>query len=446
MRFKKKVVGLVTSLYLFGLLALVPAIASSLSDLVETMAPGTYAELPTNGLTDEMLVPTGQTNYITQFAENAVWHAATETVFFIGWPHQSTTRFISYNVPTNTWTQLPQPFETSGHANDHQTITATDMYYRKFELVHKYNIATQTWTVLPPIPSSFLTEQCCGILEYFPTMNSLVFIDPDWGIFLYDLDTNTWTHHANTSQQVLPGPLYPLATPGQGWNTVGTYSPVHDVLVFGGGGDGSRNVYQMDAAGTIQSMQPAPINWGINFTVMTADPVTGDMVLVTETRQTWVYHPDTDVWEQLAIPEAPFYDLGPDGTIFGTWVVPIDAHGVLMYLTYAWSEQSAVHLFKHANAGPPPPPDTDPPLPPTNSRLTSVDVAWDASLSGDVVQYLVQWGTMADGPYPNEVIVTSPGTQATIPVAGIASLFYIVIAEDGAGNQSPPTREIAVMW
>ena len=57
------------------------------------------------------------------------------------------------------------------------------------------------------------------------------------------------------------------------------YNPVHKVMIFGGG-NGSRDLYKMDNAGTITKMMNAPIDLGTTWgSITTIDPMSGDFLI-----------------------------------------------------------------------------------------------------------------------------------------------------------------------
>ncbi len=89
-------------------LALSPAFvySSSLSSLAASMAPGTWAELSTNGYTRSLL-STGSVDLVINYANKGVWDAVKKEVRFAGKGHQESRKFIIYQESNNTWKTGP---------------------------------------------------------------------------------------------------------------------------------------------------------------------------------------------------------------------------------------------------------------------------------------------------------------------------------------------------
>src|SRR6185503_1314091 len=89
----------------FALLCVLAApavLASPLSDAAQALAPGSWVELPTQGLSVSLLEPQ-EGGSITYYSDNAAWDSTSKTFFFIGAPHYEPARFIQYKESTNTW-------------------------------------------------------------------------------------------------------------------------------------------------------------------------------------------------------------------------------------------------------------------------------------------------------------------------------------------------------
>ena len=70
---------------------------SALASLAQSMAPGTWAELKTSGLTPALLqVPTHVMVYnILEYQNSGVWDPTSHQVLFVGGPHENLGRFIT---------------------------------------------------------------------------------------------------------------------------------------------------------------------------------------------------------------------------------------------------------------------------------------------------------------------------------------------------------------
>src|SRR5581483_4332182 len=164
---------LLTALAVVGLPGLsagiAPAAASALGDLAASMAPGTWAELETKGLTPDLLqVPRPTMVYnVLEYQNSGVWDPTSRQVLFIGGPHDGLGKFITYDEATNTWRQEPdpQPQEMlSTHGYDHNTINPRtgDFFFRPYDRpdIWRYNIPTRTWSRQTRIPN--VEYNCCG--------------------------------------------------------------------------------------------------------------------------------------------------------------------------------------------------------------------------------------------------------------------------------------------
>src|SRR5438034_226161 len=87
--------------------ALAPALASGdeLAKLAESMRPGTWAELKTEGYTPELLQV--QSHHILEYTDTAVWDPKSAQVLFVGQGHYSAVKFIAYSAATNSWKVMP---------------------------------------------------------------------------------------------------------------------------------------------------------------------------------------------------------------------------------------------------------------------------------------------------------------------------------------------------
>ena len=87
------------------------------------------------------------------------------------------------------------------------------------------------------------------------------------------------------------GTVRKLSLPSGSWTTVRSgltmgglhiladYNPVHKVVAFGGG-NGSRDLYKLDAQGNVTTLNPAPIVYNTHGSLMTTDPVSGDILFI----------------------------------------------------------------------------------------------------------------------------------------------------------------------
>lgn len=339
-----------------------PAQAAMKSDtplaaLAGQMKAGTWAVLQTrnfdaNGL-NILVPPIGSSiSYITQYSDRGVWDPVSHQFYFCGAAHgepnqnQSFRKFVKYSESNNSWSTLPDPGFWTAHSYEHLTINPSTglIYYREYNslTVDVYDIHTGAWGHIPSIPMG--ANQVAGALEYFPERNGLVFVDGDWGIWFFGLSSNEWTLVAETNgSQKTTLPKLPMGS----YDNFSAYSPAAKAVIFGGG-NGSTNVYKMDARGKISTVKNAPFVIGVTMTVVTVDPVSGKILVFTEAQKAYEYDPATDTWTPLNIPAAPFFTVGVDGPVAGTVAAPISNYGVVMFVNYEHSGNSQVYLYKHS--------------------------------------------------------------------------------------------------
>jgi hypothetical protein len=122
---------------LFLMAAQVFSYTCVMESVAVNLAPGAWAELPTQGLTTELLKNTVNMHVIFNYADEGVWDSAGGEVLFYGRGHGGAaedTRFIAYNAKSNAWRREPRStmFQI-GHSYDHHAIDQVRrvMYYHR---------------------------------------------------------------------------------------------------------------------------------------------------------------------------------------------------------------------------------------------------------------------------------------------------------------------------
>jgi fibronectin type III domain protein len=404
-------------------LLLIPTLsfATVMGDRANAMQPGTFVTLQTNGFSNgAILAPGGPTNFITQYADSAEWDPNRKKVHFLGQSHSNPIpTYVQYADSTNTWTVIANPItSTVAHAYDHNAVDTNtgDFYYYEYNstTIRKWTASTQAWSSFS-IPAG--PRNITGGLEFFPEMNSLVFVEPLLGIWKYHIGTGVWTKISD------PLPMGP-------YSIFLEYNPVHKVVIFGGG-QNDRRVYKMDSGGSITRMGDAPVGLGVGDyeSRISVDPVGGDYIVLKSNRQMYAYNVVNDKWTTLGVT----YPSG-DPTI-GTIEASITTYGVIMFIHYDYSN-SAVYLYKHSTGGgsSPPSDSTAPTVPPntnaTSSSSSAINVSWGTSSDNvGVTGYKiyrdgVQVGTSQTTSFTNASL--APSTSYT----------FTVSAFDAAGNES----------
>ncbi|MEM9056381.1 MAG: hypothetical protein AAGD86_02825, partial [Pseudomonadota bacterium] len=237
---------------LAAVLVALPLQASVLGEAARALAPGTFVELATEGLTRDLMTAGGCSSPITSFSDNAVWDAPRAAFRFVGGPHGCPHVFLQYTEADNTWTVLEPYSDRATHGYDHTTIdTAADtLYFRTHSKggFHGYDLAKGTWQVdaLPPPPDKQV--QVSGGLEYFPERERLVLINYSGGGEVLSFTGKRWRRDGRVDM-------------GSRANFI-EYSAPHGTLLFGGGWAApktfSHKVYTMNAKGKIQAAADAP--------------------------------------------------------------------------------------------------------------------------------------------------------------------------------------------
>jgi hypothetical protein len=303
--------------------------ATELARLAESMKPGTWAELKTEGYTADLLKV--QSHQILEYTDTAVWDPKSEQVLFVGQGHYSAVKFIAYSASTNTWKLMPTPPwwkgdpETGkgpiGHAYNNNAIDPTKgiLYHHQSatRLVHRYDIAKAEWTTLPEIKGAATGHGTA--LAYFPEMKGLVRVLAGT-VHFFDEEKNTWSV---LKEKVAMGPYHNIAK----------YNPVDRSVIFGAG-NGSKDLYRLDASGNITKLAEAPFVIRISSTLVTVDPVSGDLLVLNMEAKNQFHALDLkkNEWKRLA--DAP----SNEGA-----AVAVATHGVSLFFSY---RPAKVYLYK----------------------------------------------------------------------------------------------------
>jgi hypothetical protein len=340
------------------------ALAGALGDLAAQMQPGEWRVLNANGDSSgwsTSLLDAGGGNNVLQYADKGTWYPANKQFYFYGQGvHGSGTKFLKYDEATNKWTAEAKAYWDCtptcdwgvGHGYQHNTIDPYNgnFYRRTFDStnIFKYNIASKTWTQVPPPPVS---DECCIGVEYFPDMGGLILAGGNGMVRFFNEKSSTWS-------------LLASGLAMGGYHNVAVYNPVYKVVVFGGG-NGSSDLYKIDASGKITKLANAPIEIAIAGSVFTMDPVSGKYLAFGANRTFYQYDLGTNVWTQLNASAVLAFPptSGDNFNWFGTVAAPVSSYGVVMFLKFADAD-SKVYLYKHASLTP----DTTPPATPKNVK------------------------------------------------------------------------------
>jgi hypothetical protein len=273
-------------------------------------------------------------------------------------------KFIAYNENNNSWTVLhTADVFYHDHGYDQTTIDPnTGVVYRRVNMsdrIAKY--VNSSWSTVSAGELG-TTGSIASALEYFPELNGLVFVDSYIGAMLYNTKSGKWSTL--------------IGNPDMGdYHNFAEYSPVHKVVIFGGG-NGSNSVYRVNADGSVNRMNNAPVNLGIAWgSIVSVDPIGGDFLVWASTGTFYSYDPrGQGKWTDHGRPTHPYDMATPSygSNIFGIVAAPMAIHGAVMLL--GWNNGSPkAYLYRHsAGNGTPPDPMAGPPSPPKNLRVIAV--------------------------------------------------------------------------
>lgn len=246
-----------------------------LAQVIAGMKPGSWAELKTEEYTAELLK--AQNHHILEYAGAATWDPTSRQVLFVGQGHYSALKFIAYSENTNAWALQSTPSWWAGdpktgkgpigHAYYNNSIDQARgllyLHQSGTRFVHRFDIAKEKWTTLPDIKDAAVGHGTA--IAHFPERSGVMRI-LGGAVHFFDETKNTW---ARLSDKTPMGPYHNIAL----------YGAAKKIMLFGGG-NGSKDLYRMDADGTITKLKPAPVEIGINTAVVTSDPVSGDFLIL----------------------------------------------------------------------------------------------------------------------------------------------------------------------
>src|SRR5262245_31505984 len=110
------------------------------------------------------------------------------------------------------------------------------------------------------------------------------------------------------------------------------YSPVHKVILFGGG-NGSSDLYKLDAAGKVTALKKAPIGLGTMQSIVTLDPVSGDFLIFGKGGSFYVYDVTSDAWKRQG-GKVPIFEPTrvADNKVWHVTATPVSTYGVTMFV------------------------------------------------------------------------------------------------------------------
>lgn len=305
---------------------------TELGKAAAALKPGSWTELKTEGYNRELL----GNHDILVYSDRAAWDPRSEQVLFIGQDHlKPPPRFITYSAKSNSWKAQPTPAWAEPlkwfHAYENNAIDAgKGLFFHHpsaSRIVHQYDIAKNTWTTLPEIAGAGTGHGTA--LEYFPEMKGLVRV-LNGTVHFYNEDKKSWSV---LKDKLTMGP----------YHNVAIYSPAHKCVILGGG-NGSSDLYKLDADGKFTELKKAPVGLGIGQSVLTVDPASGDLLALHKDGKFLAYNPAADTWKELPADNLPFALKGSSHSIIAA---PVSNYGVTLFFTSA-GKGYKVCLYKQA--------------------------------------------------------------------------------------------------
>ncbi|HEX6707444.1 MAG TPA: hypothetical protein VF169_21985, partial [Albitalea sp.] len=154
--------------------------------------------------------------------------------------------------------------------------------------------------------------------------------------YLYKESTNSWSTLATGLSM---GPYHNIAI----------YNPVHKIVLFGGG-NGSNQLYKINASGQVSAIANAPADIGILQSVFTADPASGKYLLFTSSGGFFEYDVAGNRWSTLSASNVAMFN-GGSNRIMWRIAIPISTYGVIAFLAEGGTTDTKVLLYRHASTG-----------------------------------------------------------------------------------------------
>lgn len=306
-----------------------PRSNTELGRLAATMKPGTWTELKTANYTTEV-----HGGGVFTRAESAVWSPRTQQLHFVGQGEGQPLRHITYSAAENAWKVMPvpswwsadNPNHRAGHAYDNNAVdqNAGLIYHHRNGSGEVYYASTRTgeWRRLAALPPTGKPEEGTAMV-YSPELNGLV--------------------------RVYAGAMHVFRRSDRGWSilkdniamgssgNVAEYNTARRIIVFGGG-IGSAELHTLDAAGGLASLAKPPVpEVSINATLLTVDPVSGELLLDRASRKFYAHDFRSNRWSENDA-QPPLAESSRN--IIAT---PITNDGVVMFA----QEDGPVLIYRH---------------------------------------------------------------------------------------------------
>src|SRR5438105_2966147 len=419
------------------------AASTALGNLVASMQPGTWAQLITDNINPTLSNPGGASGIIFGYTEYIKWDPVGRRLYYLGGDHATSgtpvMRHVQYDEASNSWSILPEQSWFTAFASHGYDHGAIDPAHRFFYFrppgnlnVYRYNMDTGAWTQMPA-NNVIQYNSCCVGMDYFPELHGVMWAGDEsgdnGGVTRLNDATGQWDRMGQAAAYAMGD-----------YHNFAEYNPIRHVMVFGGGESGAatRKMWKLDATGAVTPLNDAPVNIGIQSSIFTVDPVSGDYLVFTSTNQFYVYNVVTDTWTLRASGSAvPIWTTQYADPVHGVVGGPIDSYGANVFVTCDGASNCKVNIYKHSGSSPPPS-DTTPPTvsitSPAGGSTVSGTITVSANASDNVGVAGLQF--QLDGANLGSEDTATPYTVSwNTTTASNASHTLTAIARDAAGNR-----------
>lgn len=305
---------------------------TELGKLAAAMKPEQWRELPTKGYGKELL--TSGRSRIIAYSESAAWDAKTGSLHFVGQGHLSPPpKHISYWDAINQWKSEPCPDWLAKlkwfHSYDNNSCDPVNgrFYHRPSASrdFWQYDIQDKAWSKLPDLPSAAPSGHGTATAFFTELGEKGSLITFYLGkLHRFDLSAENW--------HPIEGDFSKAAK----YHNVAEYNPQRQSVIFGGG-NGSRQLFEIDRQGKVKTIKEAPCNIRVSSSHLAVCPTSGDVLLLNYTDE------EKGFWAlNLAGEDARWRKLA-DAPVGSGAVAPISTYGVVLHLGV-----SNVMVYKHA--------------------------------------------------------------------------------------------------
>jgi len=310
---------------------------TDLSRIAASMKVGEWRQVATSNI-NATLSAQGSSGTVFGFTDNIKWDPSSRRLFYVGGDHGDKTWFVVYDERTNSWRRVSE--RKWGHGYDHNALDPVGgaFFYLPVNspVVERYDIQTAIWSSLPSLKNQVEYINCCVGIEYFPELRGLVYVarENKGTVLLWEQRSNLWRRL---------GDGFPIGK----YHNFAEYNPVHRMMLFGGGNPPhSKTIHRIDRTGEITRLGDAPVPLGIQQSIVTVDPVSGEFLVFTNRSEFYAYDVTADRWRRIetSIPMWSYYK----NPIHGVVATPISNYGVNLFVTCKKPRSCFVYLYRHS--------------------------------------------------------------------------------------------------